>query len=415
MKHFPTWSLSVTVFALSVSLAACSSDMEVADANLVSSSEQQTTENPAFFPADDGTRPLRGSTASANLRLLLDAVEPSTFLNIEPLTITEAQYAEIKDEVDAKCVVPGDTYATFRNIFKWVTDSVQYAWSGYSSPDPYDVFINRTCICQGYANLLRVMLHTQGIPCAGVNGYIPNGAHAWNYVYAGDRWIVSDPTNGRNFEMDNLTDYQELLDPMSVDVPVLEDESFAYSFEDQMLTVTAVKQCQTDYLTVPFSACGYQVQSFCPKSPLPANVHELYIGENIRSLGEAYLGLTDNAPNVEYAYVDEASRYLRSYEGAVYERTATTPLYIPKSIKRVVLPGKFAIEKNTIVGLPEVEEIVFSEGTKRISSYAIEDCPNLKRVYVPETLVQIDENAIYNCGPDVEIISVPTGIDHVTM
>ena len=234
-------------------------------------------------------------------------------------------------------------------------------------------------------------------------------------MYAGDRWIVSDPTNGRNFEMDNLTDYQELLDPMSVDVPVLEDESFAYSFEDQMLTVTAVKQCQTDYLTVPFSACGYQVQSFCPKSPLPANVHELYIGENIRSLGEAYLGLADNAPNVEYAYVDEASRYLRSYEGAVYERTATTPLYIPKSIKRVVLPGKFAIEKNTIVGLPEVEEIVFSEGTKRISSYAIEDCPNLKRVYVPETLVQIDENAIYNCGPDVEIISVPTGIDHVTM
>lgn len=415
MKHFFTQSLPVAGFVLSILLSACSGDMEVGDTSSAPVSEQQTTENPMFFPADDGSRPLRGSTASANLRLLLDAVEPSTFLNIEPLTITEAQYAEIKDEVDAKCVVPGDTYATFRNIFKWVTDSVQYAWSGYSSPDPYDVFINRTCICQGYANLLRVMLHTQGIPCAGVNGYIPNGAHAWNYVYAGDRWIVSDPTNGRNFEMDNLTDYQKLLDPMSVDVPVLEDESFAYSFEDQMLTVTAVKQCPTDYLTVPFSACGYQVQSFCPKSPLPANVRELYIGENIRSLGAAYLGLNDNAPNVEYAYVDGANRYLSSYEGAVYERTATTPLYIPKSIKRVVLPGRFAIEKNTIVGLPEVEEIVFSEGTKRLYSYAIEACPKLKRVYVPETLVQIDEDAIYNCGPDVEIITVPTGIGHVTM
>ena len=85
------------------------------------------------------------------------------------------------------------------------------------------------------------------------------------------------------------------------------------------------------------------------------------------------------------------------------------------SIKRVVLPGRFAIEKNTIVGLPEVEEIVFSEGTKRLYSYAIEACPKLKRVYVPETLVQIDEDAIYNCGPDVEIITVPTGIGHVTM
>ena len=255
-------SLPVAGFVLSILLSACSGDMEVGDTSSAPVSEQQTTETPMFFPADDGSRPLRGSTASANLRLLLAAVEPSTFLNIEPLTITEAQYAEIKDEVDAKCVVPGDTYATYRNIFKWVTDSVEYAWSGYYSPDPYEVFINRTCICQGYANLLRVMLHTQGIPCAGVNGYIPTGAHAWNYVYAGDRWIVSDPTNGRDFEMDKLSDYQALLDPVSVDVPVLEDESFAYSFEDQMLTVTAVKQCQTDYLTVPFSACGYQVQSF---------------------------------------------------------------------------------------------------------------------------------------------------------
>jgi hypothetical protein len=62
-----------------------------------------------------------------------------------------------------------------------------------------------------------------------------------------------------------------------------------------------------------------------------------------------------------------------------------------------------------------VEEIYFPEGTKKLESYAIENCPKLKRIYVPTT-TEVASNAIYNCAADVEIVrGAPNGITNITM
>ena len=56
--------------------------------------------------------------------------------------------------------------------------------------------------CQGYANLLRTMCHTQGIPAFNANGeLVPLGGHAWDYVCADSVWYVSDPTNNAQYKM----------------------------------------------------------------------------------------------------------------------------------------------------------------------------------------------------------------------
>jgi hypothetical protein len=73
------------------------------------------------------------------------------------------------------------------------------------------------------------------------------------------------------------------------------------------------------------------------------------------------------------------------------------------------------VEKNTIYNHYGVKEIYFPEGTKEIESYAIENCPKLERVYIPND-AKIAGDALYNCPKDVEIIrGVPSGIKHVTM
>ena len=72
------------------------------------------------------------------------------------------------------------------------------------------------------------------------------------------------------------------------------------------------------------------------------------------------------------------------------------------------------MEKNTLTDLAKLEELHFSEGTKTIESYAVESCPNLKRVFLPETVETIASDAFYRCGEDIEFIRVPTGIHEVT-
>ena len=38
-----------------------------------------------------------------------------------------------------------------------------------------------------------------------VNGWLdPLGGHAWNYVNCDGKWYVSDPTNKRNFDIDEI-------------------------------------------------------------------------------------------------------------------------------------------------------------------------------------------------------------------
>ncbi len=404
------------VFGLSLlfTVASCSNDqgiMETSEA--IDLAGSTTTENTMFFPVDDGSKVLTGSGEAAKLSALMRKVKPDMALNLGSINITQGQYDIIKDYVERELAAEGDPAATYKNIFGWVTSNVKF---GVGSPDPYEVFTQKVSVCQGYANLLRVMLHTQGIPCAGVNGMLSTiGGHAWCCAYVGTRWVMSDPTNGGSYVMTDLASYQNTLIPSFVDIPLVEDESFACTFKDAQYTVSEVKKCEGDYLTVPFSVGGIQVTSFCPDSIMPENIKVLYVGKNIRTLGDAYLSLNSLGPNVEYVYVDEDNRYLSSYEGVVYKKTGKTPYYIPQNIKRVVLKAMTTVGKNVILNLPNVEEIVFAEGTKTIEAYAIEHCPNLKRVYVPESVTSFADNAIYDCNDDVEVITVPTGIHDVVM
>ena len=73
------------------------------------------------------------------------------------------------------------------------------------------------------------------------------------------------------------------------------------------------------------------------------------------------------------------------------------------------------IGKNTVYDLPNLEEIVISEGTTTVESYAFESCPSLKRIYVPQSVTSFAKDALYRCPDDVEILKGSTGIHHVTM
>ncbi len=408
--------LLVLAFVTLSVFQSCSSDLEVPFENDPSMTVTPSgAGNEDYFPMDDGASALSNDPAEA-LRQLVVNIKPERALSKGDLIITDEQFAEIKAFVDENLRRDNET-DTYKAIFGWLVSNLQYAHgSTVAYLDPYDVFKRRTCVCQGYANLLKTMLLTQNIPAFGANGWLGNiGAHAWNYTYVDDEWIVSDATNNQWFFMKDVSKYRNLLIPFSTEISLFEDDRFTYDFQERQLNVSEVKCADEAYLTIPFSVGGYKITSFCPAKPVPENFKQLYLGKNILTFGASLNLFSECTNSIEEVFIDSANPELSTYKGVVYGRYQQAPYYIPAGMKRVELRLLEKVEKNTIYNLPYVEEIVFAEGTKYLEAYAIENCPRLKRVYVPETVTVIEENAIYRCPSDVEIIRGITGIHNVQM
>lgn len=389
----------------------CSNDTsgidEVVPTETTGNASDDLTRN---FPLDNGAEELKGSEAEKFWQILQGVDDEFPRMQAS-YKITLAQYSEIKDFTDE--LLEGRTTESqkYRAIWLWITKNIKYNTEydpGFSN-EPYDVFINKKCICQGYANLMNVMAHTQGIDVINVNGFLSTiGGHAWNYVRHGGKWWLSDPTNGIEHKAENISDYKDMYIPYSADGNFLETPEYAYNFTGASINLNVVKEAE-DAMMVPFSITlnnesRYRVTSFSPSESLPDNVREIYIGSNIVSLSNNNIvGLKDNAPNVNAAYVDPTNQTLHSYAGVVYRRDMEEPLYIPAAMKTIELMPLEVIGKNHIFDHKGIEEVIIANGTKRLEAWAVEKCPNLKVAYVPID-TELDENAFADVHPDFQII-----------
>ena len=153
---------------------------------------------------------------------------------------------------------------------------------------------------------------------------------------------------------------------------------------------------------------------------MPEEITEIYIGQNIITLGNAdenNVGLVNKGHCLQAAYVDEKNETLMDHKGIVYKRNGGSPqlYYIPGAMTFVELLPMEVVEKNTIYNHMNVEEIYFPEGTKRIENFAIENCPKLKRIYIPVD-AEIAKDALYKISQPVDIVrGAPSGITNITM
>lgn len=395
--------LLLPFLAASLSFAACSEDEALFESPVVEQPADGSVTR-AEFAEDDGTKALSGAPyVNANMimqKVSKDYIKEMTD-TLGRANITQEQYNEIQaftKELVAGCTTQKDKYL---KCYDWVRLNVKYE---YSDNDPYPVFKNKKGICQGYANLLFIMLHSIDVPAFVCNGILnPIGGHAWNYVCCDGKWYVSDPTNSGSWDIAETASYSHLL-PSSFDVVLSKENGVWINYNEYHLNVCAVESSD-DIFIVPFSAMGYQVTSFSPTVPLPANIKQINIGKNIKSLGEAYMGLSYNAANVEYIEVDPENATFASYLGVVYRKDGDDfqLTYIPGAMKCVELMPMETMYKNTVYRHDGVEVLIVAPGTKKIEAWGVENCPNLKIAYVPED-TQIDDNAFMGVHPDFQII-----------
>ncbi len=404
-----------------LAFAACTSDsLDELPSTVTAPSSQTLSETTVTieYPQKEKCVSLNVNGTAWSVWKILEKFDSQRALSMGETEITDAQYEEIKQYVDAN--LQGENqYKTYRAIFEWITKNLKYDNTGTASYlAPYDVFKKKSCICQGYANLLKTMCLTQGIPCFIANGWLSTiGGHAWNYVCADGKWYVSDPTNNQEFEASKTSTYLSTLIPQRLDLTLFEDDQFTYNYQDNHLNVESVKPTVTaSYVVVPWSVGGICITSFHPTQALPSCVQSLYLGANISTFGndDATSTLGRFTSSLTEVNVDPASKKLSSYKGVVYQGTdGTSPYFIPGGITRLELRPMKTIDKNVVTWLDNLEELVVADGTERIEAYAVEGCKNLERVYVPESVTYIDANAFYNCGTP-EIIRTSTSIHEVT-
>ncbi len=82
-----------------------------------------------------------------------------------------------------------------------------YGWSCFYMEG---VFNNGLAVCNGIASAYSAMCNIMGIPCHKVTGTAKGGGHAWNEVYIGGSWYISDATWGSASVSINSTKYEVL-------------------------------------------------------------------------------------------------------------------------------------------------------------------------------------------------------------
>ena len=70
--------------------------------------------------------------------------------------------------------------------------------------------------------------------------------------------------------------------------------------------------------------------------------------------------------------------------------------FAPKGIKDYTIPGEAAVVRDyRLANCNELESIAFAEGVKKVMSYSLSSCPNLKEVRFPTTLEMIGEGCFF--------------------
>lgn len=409
-----------TLFCVLVLVISCGEQGEnvIPQQTVVGDGEHTITRT--FAEPDESIDLSTMSSTNKRLRDLLNVAGPGIIQSLGVMNITDEQYDEIAEFAANLTKKDTTQMMKYKTLFSWVTNNIKYE---YNDNDPYAVFKNRKAICQGYSNLLTVMCYSQGIPTMVVNGFLIDSyygemGHAWVYTCPDSIWTVSDPTNKGSFTMKTYGKYTH-LSPVTADVDIFSDDVAIYNYYDRLLNIKEIHTGNTVF-SVPYSVNGFVVNSLNPSVELPEDIAEIYIGQNITTLGNAdenNVGLNRFGHNLQAVYVDEKNESLMDHKGIVYMRNGSNPqlYYIPGGMTFAELLPMEVVGKNTIYNHMNVEEIYFPEGTKRIESFAIENCPKLKRIYIPVD-AEIAKDALYNMSGQVEIVrGAPSGITNITM
>ena len=336
------------------------------------------------------------------------------FIGIENLDITDQQYEIIRDFTLELTQSLTSDKEKIEAVYHWVKDTSKLAPSdtpedeyGFVN-DPYNMFKYKRGICQGFANLFRTMMTSLDIPCVIAHGYFIHDSgmregHAWNYVFCNGSWELADAaTQNLNLSLDWEKLDVDLAhhDTTFLESSLCEENGIVYGF---FYGLGVVGYTGTDTtLQIPETFYGNTVVSIDGNSLRNITAEKLVLPKTVENgiLFDDY-GSSNlfEWTSLKEIVVDEENPAFASFSGALYDRTFSRLICVPKAIESLELKPLECLDKNALCDLHSLRYLKISEGTRQISSYAFENCPSLEQISLPASVTEIADDAFYNFQP----------------
>lgn len=300
---------------------------------------------------------------------MLNKLDPQQFTDYSRLGLTEAQFAEIKDETLRTVASSGAVtdYDALKAIAGWVSTNIKYDYNlEGGSQDAYNVFTKRLGICQGYSNVTTAMCAAAGIPCIMVNGDSSAGGHAWSMAYADGRWIFLDTTWGNSWFDVSIEQFGSEHRPYYCSDIKIREGDFVYTY------FNGVAPCQyvgegTDWV-IPSSALNMAVTSVSSDlfNSYDCNVETLVIPETVKYMDFSSLIFCAKLKKIDVA---ENNQSFASVDGVIFDKSVSNILLYPS--------GK----TETSFAIPDT--------VKSLSESVFEKNTNLTDVLIPASVTSI--------------------------
>lgn len=300
-------------------------------------------------------------------------------------------------------------YEKVCKIYDYICENVTYDYENLNDPDyklkatAYAALINKTAVCQGYANLFYRMAREAGVDARIIPGTSGDSGHAWNIVKLDGTYYNLDSTwdAGRSkydYFLKGTKDFDEAntLNDHTPDPEYLAEEfTSAYPIADTHYVLDERKELEDDF---SISADAY-----------------LYTGKEVKPLvtSEKYIADAD---------------YKVTYENNIDSGTATVKITgindykgtITKEFQIVFFEYSFDQTGSNKIIIEEVSQDVTGhlEITDRVGSYAVigiddeafKSCKKLTAITMPQTLTSIGMNAFNGCTVLTDVTSAATSL-----
>ena len=308
-------------------------------------------------------------------------------------------------------------------IYSYITSNIKYDYDNLNREDyylhytAYAALVQKKAVCEGYAVLFYRLAETCGIDARVITGHAThnNEAHGWNIVNLGNSYYYLDSTwdagvseytyylkgtsDFLGHTLDSKFETEEFTSKYPIPLTGLDFEDVTVNEADFQYNVIAGNAYITQYtgtatnVVVPSTLGGYPVIQIEPHTfYYNTTMKTLTLNEGISTLAnEAIFNCSEletiNYPStlsIEFAgntglsgmpiycyklkniNVAEGNKYMKVVDGILYDSDMKTVLQCPPAYT------------NTSVTIPD--------GVETIAPCAFQDCVNIKKVIMPDTV-----------------------------
>ncbi len=157
-------------------------------------------DNPLFFWSSGfgfsygGTKKYSGSSYVYTITTLIVNINIDT-THFSDFNDVKAKYNAVVEKLDTIKVNGISRHEKLKSINDYLTNNIVYDSTKSNAFDVYGALVTGFCVCEGYAEAMKLICDREGIPCITVVGTGNGGAHKWNMVQMEDgEWYTLDPT-----------------------------------------------------------------------------------------------------------------------------------------------------------------------------------------------------------------------------